>query len=88
MIYISNYLVRLIIDIENKYLLWHVAGAYSINKSIDLMMKDNVHLYVHMDDDNYFDKTHLFNIAFCYKFLKSDFIFTNASIVFYILNSS
>ena len=64
--------------IEDKKLLWHVAGAYSVNKSIELMLKDNVHLYVHMDDDNYYDKTHLFNIAFCYKFLHSDFIYTNA----------
>jgi hypothetical protein len=63
-------------EIKDLTKLWHVAGAFSINKSMDLMLENSINYYVHMDDDNRYSETHIFNISFCYKFLNPDFIFT------------
>ena len=56
-----------------------------MNLSIKSMTNENINYYIHMDDDNIYYSNHLFNIAFCYNKLKSDFIFTQGIQNKYIL---
>jgi len=56
--------------------LWNVAGACSVNVSIEKMQDTSIVHYVHMDDDNVFQPWHLFHIAFAYKTLDASVVFT------------
>lgn len=52
--------------IKNKEKLWMVAGAGAMNYGLNMARYDGFKYYVHIDDDDYWDKNHLWCLANIY----------------------
>lgn len=53
--------------INNKFLLWNIAGAGAMNYGLNLGRENGYKYYVHLDDDDYWDINHLLVNAYVFK---------------------
>jgi len=62
-------------------ILWCTGGVNAFNNGIKLMEEEGLTYYVHMDHDDYWEKSHLETLANAYKnFPETDFIYTKARV--------